>query len=124
MDDLDYHHLLAQLKRYEGFRLRHYEDAAGKLSTARGRKLQAVVSRPNDMTALEGDLRRIASHLESRLPVFGTLDPVRQRVLLHVAFNVGVGRLLKMRRFITAVGERHWAVAAEVGLIRFGGQVG
>ena len=42
MDDLDYCHLLAQLTRYEGFRLRHYQDTAGKLIGAIQRPIGAV----------------------------------------------------------------------------------
>ena len=115
MDDLDYDHLLAQVTRYEGFKLRHYQDAGGNLSIAgRTRHPQRPqIAAQDATTALEGDLRRIASQLESQLPAFGKLDPVRQRVLLHIAFNVGVGQLLKMRRFISAVAVRHWSVAAE-----------
>jgi len=114
MDDLDYDHLLAQVRRYEGFKLRHYQDAGGNLSVARGtRHPQRPTTTAHDATtALERDLRRIGRQLESQLPAFGKLDSVRQRVLLHIAFNVGVGQLLKMRRFISAVSVRHWPVAS------------
>ena len=115
MEDLDYDHLLAQVMRYEGFRLRHYQDAGGNLSIARGTRhpQRPTIAAQDATTALEGDLRRIARQLESQLPAFGNLDPVRQRVLLHIAFNIGVGQLLKMRRFISAVALRHWSVAAD-----------
>ena len=115
MDDADYLRLLAQLTRHEGFKLRHYQDAAGNLAiSSRARHPQRRVATAGDApTTLEGNLRRTAARLASQLPVFGTLDAVRQRVLLHLAFNVGVGRLLKMRRFISAVNEHHWSVAAE-----------
>ena len=45
------------------------------------------------MTVLEADLRRVALDLEYMLPVVGRLDAVRQRVLIHLAFNMGVERL-------------------------------
>lgn len=42
MDDVNYCHLLAQLTRHEGFRLRHYQDTAGKLTlTAKQRPIGA-----------------------------------------------------------------------------------
>jgi hypothetical protein len=41
MVDLDYCHLMAQLTRHEGFRLRHYQDTAGKLTAAKQRPLRA-----------------------------------------------------------------------------------
>ena len=52
------------------------------------------------MTVLEADLRRVALDLEYMLPVVGRLDAVRQRVLIHVAFNMGVERLLARLRFL------------------------
>ncbi len=115
MDDLDYDHLLAQVTRYEGFRLRHYQDAGGNLTVARGTRhpQRPTITAHDATTALEGDLRRIASQLDRQLPALGKLDPVRQRVLLHMAFNIGVGAVLKMRRFISAVSLHHWSVAAE-----------
>jgi lysozyme len=125
MDDLDYDHLLAQVTRHEGFRLRHYQDAGGNLSVARGTRhpQRPTIIGQDATTALEGDLRRIAGQLESQLPTFGKLDSVRQRALLHMAFNIGVGELLKMRRFISAVSLRHWSAAVEEMLAsKWGGQ--
>jgi lysozyme len=119
MDDLDYHHLVAQLTRHEGFRLRHYQDVGGNLSVSRGARhpQRRTVTTVETTTALESDLRRIACELERQLPAFGKLDAVRQRVLLHIAFNVGVGHLLTMRKLIAAVGVRHWPVAADEMLL-------
>ena len=112
MDDLDYCHLMAQLTRHEGFRLRHYQDTAGKLTAAKQRPLRAV--RADALaTTLERDLRRIATQLEDQWPTFRKLDPVRQRVLLHIAFNIGVARLLAERRLVRAVEVGYWHSAAD-----------
>jgi len=46
MDDLDYDHLLAQVRRYEGFKLRHYQDAGGNLSVAEGRAIRNDPQQP------------------------------------------------------------------------------
>jgi lysozyme len=113
MDDLDYCHLLAQLTRHEGFRLRHYQDTAGKLSIAvRQRPIRAVRAEVAT-TRLECDLRSIARRLEEQWPTFRRLHPVRQRVLLHLAFNIGVTRLLAQRRLLRAVEEGYWNLAAD-----------
>jgi lysozyme len=119
MDDLDYHHLMAPLTRYEGFKLRHYQDAGGNLTVSRRARhpQRRAIPAQDATTALEGDLRRMAAQLERQLPAFGMLDSVRQRVLLHIAFNVGVRQLSKMRRFISAVALRHWSIAAEEMLL-------
>jgi len=112
MDDLDYCHLMAQLTRYEGFRLRHYQDTAGKLTAAKQPPIRAVRA-DAVATTLERDLRRIATQLEDQWPTFPKLDPVRQRVLLHIAFNIGVAPLLAQRPLMRAVEVRYWNSAAD-----------
>ena len=112
MDDLDYCHLMAQLTRYEGFRLRHYQDTAGKLTAAKQPPIRAVRA-DAVATTLERDLRRIATQLEDQWPTFRKLDPVRQRVLLHIAFNIGVARLLAQRGLVRTVDVCSWNAAAD-----------
>jgi lysozyme len=110
MDDLDYCHLLAQLTRHEGFRLRHYQDTEGKLTVAGKQRTIRAEAVP---TTLERDLRRIGRQLEDQWPTFRKLDPVRQRVLLHIAFNIGAARLLAQRRLLRAVELCYWHLAAD-----------
>ena len=112
MDDLDYCHLLAQLTRHEGFRLRHYQDTAGKLIGAIQRPIGAVRAEAAT-TTLERDLRRIGRQLEDQWPTFRKLDRVHQRVLLHIAFNIGVARLLARRGLLRAVEVCQWNLAAD-----------
>ena len=66
---------------------------------------------------LEADVRRVMRELEDMLPVVGRLDAVRQRVLVHMAFNMGVKRLRTRLRFISAVQFRFWEAAAEEMMI-------
>ena len=113
MDDLDYCHLLAQLTRHEGFRLRHYQDTAGKLTVPAKQRPIGAIRAEAVTTTLERDLRRIARQLEDQWPTFRKLDPVRQRVLLHIAFNIGVARLLAQRRLLRAVEVCYWNLAAD-----------
>ena len=51
--------------------------------------------------------------LEARWPSFTGLDPVRQRVLIHIAFDLSVAGLLMLRRLIMAVECGFWDTAAE-----------
>ena len=113
MDDLDCEKLLAQLMRLEGRWLAPYYDGAGNLiAVANDRGEQASTDRKS-MTVLESDVRRVALHLEDIFPVVGRLDAVRQRVLIHMAFNMGAEQLLTLPRFISAVQFRNWEAAAE-----------
>ena len=117
MDDLDCEKLLAQLIRLEGRWLAPYYDGAGDLIVvALDRGEEAPTDRAH-MTVLESDVRRVAADLEDGIPVVGRLDAVRQRVLIHMAFNVGVTQLLTLTRFISAVQFRNWEAAAKQMLI-------
>ena len=114
MDDRDYEKLLAQVMRLEGGWLDLYCDPAGNLIVAADHQGEQASTDRKRMTLLESHLRRVASDLEDILPD-GRLDAVRQRVLIHMAFNVGVERL--RARFISAVQSRSWEAAAHEMMI-------
>ena len=115
MDDRDYEKLLAQVMRLEGGWLAPYCDPAGNLIIAADHYEQEASVGLERMTVLEADLRRVALDLEYMLPVVGRLDAVRQRVLIHMAFNMGVERL--RARFISAVQSGFWEAAAQEMMI-------
>jgi lysozyme len=113
MDDLDCEKLLAQLMRLEARWLAPYYDGAGNLIVVADDRGEQALTDRKSMTVLESDVRRVALHLEDIFPVVGRLDAVRQRVLIHMAFNMGAEQLLTLPRFISAVQFRNWEAAAE-----------
>ena len=113
MDDLDCEKLLAQLMRLEGRWLAPYYDGAGNLIVVADDGGEQASTDRKSMTVLESDVRRVALHLEDIFPVVRRLDAVRQRVLIHMAFNMGAEQLLTLPRFISAVQFRNWEAAAE-----------
>ena len=115
MDDLDCEKLLAQLIRLEGRWLAPYYDGAGDLIVGALHRGEEASTDRAHMTVLESDVRRVAADLEDRIPVVGRLDAVRQRVLIHMAFNMGVERL--RARFISAVQSGLWEAAAREMMI-------
>ena len=115
MDDGDYEKLLAQVVRLERRWLDLYCDPASNLIVAADPPGEQASTERKRMTLLESHLRRVALHLEVILPVVGRLDAVRQRVLIHLAFNMGVERL--RARFISAVQSGLWEAAAREMMI-------
>ena len=99
MDDLDCEKLLAQLIRLEGLWLAPYYDGEGNLIVVAHHRGEEASTERERVTVLESDVRRVASDLEDRIPVVGRLDAMRQRVLIHMAFNMGVTQLLTLTRF-------------------------
>jgi lysozyme len=117
MDAVDYRTLLDQLIRIEGARLAPYRDAAGNLIVAPDDYVERMGVRGTGMAVLEMDVRAVARELEEQWPNVRRLDAVRRRVLIHMAFNIGVKPLLAMMRFMSAVEFHFWNTAADDMLI-------
>lgn len=99
--------LEAELIRDEGERLKAYKDTKGKWTIGIGRNLDDVGTVPLTRTKADVlangvnqaeidqlftyDINRSANDLDSHLPWWRKLDPVRQRVLLNMCFNMGIG---------------------------------
>lgn len=113
MEYRDYQKLLQQLMRLEGRRLGPYRDSDGRFIPARREYMEAAgLDHRESVTVLEADARGIARELDQRWPCFRTLDPVRQRVLVHMALNTTVVGLLSLRKLIEAIEAGYWLVAA------------
>lgn len=96
-----------ELIRDEGERLKAYRDTKGKWTIGIGRNLDDVGTVPLTRTKADVlangvnqaeidqlftyDINRSANDLDSHLPWWRKLDPVRQRVLLNMCFNMGIG---------------------------------
>lgn len=105
--------LLEQLQRHEGLRLKPYRDSVGKLTIGFGRNLDdRGISEDEAGFMLDNDIDQVEEELE-RMPLYLSLDPVRQVVLANMAFNMGVPTLLEFRRMLGALAERDWDRAAD-----------
>lgn len=64
-------------------------DAAGNLIVASDHYMERMGVRGFRLAVLEVDLRAVAGELDQLWPTTGKLDEVRQRALIHMAFNMG-----------------------------------
>lgn len=132
--------MVAQLLLHEGCRLKPYLDTEGNWTvlvgfnlTARtwdpvervlGRKLgwaaSATAGRPfgepaltnaDAVRVLGADLDRLEAAVPVAFPEYGNLSEVRRRVVLDMAFNMGV-RALGFRQAIVAAQARDWSQCA------------
>ncbi len=127
---LDLDVLRAELRRDEGLpggrpALRPYRDTVGKLTIGYGRNLDDVGITALEADALlEHDIAVAIGALSVRLPWFGTLDPVRQRVLINMSF-MGVEKLLGFHRMLAAMQQGDYETAArELLQSKYATQVG
>lgn len=114
---MDTDRLIAQLDLHEGRRRKPYTDTVGKLTIGVGHNLsdRGLSDRVIDII-LHEDIEDHWYELVTALPWVKGLDDVRQRVLLDMAFNLGIPKLLGFKNTLAAV-ERGDYEAAKAGML-------
>lgn len=118
--------LLRQLRLHEGVRLKPYRCTAGFLTIGVGRNLEArgITSEEADVL-LRNDVVDVIAGLAMELPWIWELSDVRQRVLVDMAFNLGVEGLLQFKNTLAAIQAGDYKRAAAMMLdSRWASQVG
>jgi len=106
--------LKSDLVRDEGLRLKPYKDSVGKLTIGVGRNLDDVgISEQEASILLDSDILSAENSLDNTLPWWRDLDEPRQRVIANMAFNLGIGRLLGFRKFLTALERGDYLLAGK-----------
>ena len=106
--------LRAELTRDEGLRLKPYKDSVGKTTIGIGRNLDDVgISEDEAQYMLGTDIARTVVDLDRVLPWWSSLDEVRQRVLLNMAFNMGTIGLMTFSNTLRAVRDGRYGDAAD-----------
>ena len=96
--------IIRQLRLHEGERLKPYRCTAGKLTIGIGRNLEDRGISPAESAFLLGnDIDDHWRELVRALPWVESLDEVRQRVLLDMAFNLGVVGLLNFKNTLGTI---------------------
>ncbi|QCU53102.1 glycoside hydrolase family protein [Burkholderia pseudomallei] len=112
MGNYDALKLKAELTRDEDRRYRIYTDTVGKVSGGIGRNLTDKGFRDNEIDLMyQNDIAETEAWLDRALPWWRSLAPVRQRVMMNMAFNMQ-GRLLGFRNFLAAAQRGDWGAAA------------
>lgn len=98
----------------EGCELSAYQDSLGVWTIGYGTNLQTLTIDADlaqrwleeKIAIAEGDARAFFGN-------FDQLDPVRQSVLINMAYQLGATRLSKWKNFKAAVAHQDWPAAAE-----------
>ena len=107
-----------QLIRDEGIRLKPYRDTKGKLTIGAGRNLDDVgVSKEEAFFMLDNDINAVCDELTHKLPFFSELDEARQGVLINMAFNMGVPKLLSFENTLAFIAAGKYEDAAKEMLL-------
>lgn len=108
--------LKKQLRKSEGFVPHAYQDSLGFWTIGIGRLIDkrkgGGITEEEADYLLENDIGKKERELDARLPWWRDLDEVRQRILVDMAFNLGVDGLLAFKNTLAHVKAGRWAEAA------------
>jgi lysozyme len=115
-----------QILQHEGLRLFPYQDTTGHFSIGVGRNLnERGISRPEAIYLMRNDILDAVAALNNGLSWWRALDPIRQRVLIDMAFNLGIAGLLKFNLMLSHAHQGKYDQAAKEMLnSRWAQQVG
>ena len=123
--------LIEQLRLHEGERRKPYRDTVGKLTIGIGRNLDDKGLRRDEIEyLLANDIADSRADLDRYLPWWRGLDPVRQRVLIDMVFNMGAGSpkgggLLSFVNTLSEIRRGNYGIAADMMLAsKWSAQVG
>jgi lysozyme len=109
----DRERLVAQLVRHEDIRLRLYKCPAGKWTIGIGRNLEdRGITLAEAYYLANNDIDICLHQLTASFPWFVELDPVRQRCLVDLCFNLGISKLYGFKKAIAALAAGLYEVAA------------
>lgn len=113
----DHQKMIKQLRLHEGERLKPYRCTAGKLTIGVGRNLEdRGITAEESAYLLNNDIQREWKALTTALPWVTGLNDVRQRVLLDMAFNLGIAGLLKFKNTLATIQRGDFVKAADMML--------
>ena len=103
---MDIDKLIVQLKVHEGVRKFVYLDTEGIETIGVGRNLvDRGLSDDEVELMLANDIRDFQDEVEAAFPWWSDLDDVRQRVVVDMAFNMGLGSLSKFVNTLAHIEE-------------------
>lgn len=130
---MNYDYLQKQLCLHEGIKLRAYRDTLGFLTIGVGYNISArsmdtfeliigrkvVLSTTSDcitkeeaLKVLAADIIRVEQALRVHFPYYDKLNEVRQRVVMDLAFNMGL-KVLNFKDCIADIEKSDWSGAAK-----------
>lgn len=104
---------IERTKEYEGLRLKPYTCPAGHLTIGYGHNLENGITSDMAEYILSRDLALAQMEVGANVPWAGQLDEARQYVLVDMAFNMGISKLLTFKKFLAALKKKDYATAAK-----------
>lgn len=104
--------LIDQVKRHEGYRQHVYKCSAGKNTIGIGRNLDDVgISEEEAEYLALNDLVKAAKQLNATFTWYNSLTIRRKQAMINLVFNLGITKLLKFEKFLTAMRSSDYSTA-------------
>lgn len=113
MSALDGNKAAAYIEHNEGYRRYKYTDSVGVETIGIGFNLEEGFSKEESRQILRMRMRKFINELSARIPAYCTVSCIRKIVLLDMAYNLGIGRLLGFKKMIAALDSRDYELAAK-----------
>lgn len=102
------------IKFDEGLELKPYRCPAGKLTIGYGHNLDDNgITKEIAEFIFKSDVTAVAQELRNVFAFYDNLSEVRQGVLLNMAFNMGIPKLLGFKKMIAALEANNYLRAAQ-----------
>lgn len=108
--------LIAELRRDEGTVASAYQDSLGYWTIGVGRLIDkrkgGKLSNDEIDYLLANDITRFVNELDKKHPWWRELNPVRQRVIVNMTFNMGIGWITEFKNTVAAIKRGDYKAAA------------
>ena len=106
--------MIEQIKKHEGFRGQPYLCSAGKTTIGYGRNLEAnPLTEDEAEILLRNDVAKVVEDLQEGILCWHKLNDARKAVLINMMFNLGVSGFYGFRKFIAALEQGFFELAAK-----------
>lgn len=107
--------LQKELEQDEGFRPHVYDDSEGWATIGIGRLVDerkgGGITKDEAYFLLGNDIDKCEKQLDQYIPWWRELSDKRQRALLNMVFQLGIGGVLKFAKMLGALQARDWSEA-------------
>ena len=107
---------LPRVKAAEGFRAMPYHDTVGVETIGYGCALSIGWPEPLAAAVCKLQLELAEAECASKIIGWADLNPMRQSVLIEMAFNLGYAKLSQFHDLMRAITNQDWKAAAEAML--------
>lgn len=105
--------LKERIMKHEGLGLKPYICPAGKLSIGYGRNIEENgITEAEASFLLDNDIKNFREECKRSFTWFENMNSARQDVLVEMNFNLGLKKLKKFKKFISACERKDYEAAA------------